>query len=172
MNKEKTFLRAALEYLAKNQIELNYTFPALYACKNGDERFPESAELDEFLEKRPYFEDLFLLTPEWNNGYYDRDCGAYLYDFVVFDDDGGEEIDALEKKIEADEDLYDEFLRTLCYDDNGTLRGFIVDKTNKGDLSKSVVEFIKEGNETGFYALCDDFVVMLNDKGFFYHKQP
>lgn len=120
-DKDKRFLRDALEYLAKNQIELNYTFPASNPATSDDE--PDSGELGAFIVRRPRMEDLFMLCGRWNNGYYDDDCGAYLYDFVVFEED----VEDLYNAISADDELFDEFVKSLCYDEDCELRDLVYD---------------------------------------------
>lgn len=147
-DKEKTFLRAALEYLAKNEIELNYTFFAPFSVRpeNGE---PFCSELDAFIEKRPHMEDLFLRSV-LDNGQYDHDCGAFLYDFVVDD------VNNLYDEISADDNLFEEFLRSLCFDEDGKIRDFLTTKDVDSDSSKTKT------------ATLDDAVISLNDKGFHY----
>ena len=118
-DQDKRFLHDALEYLAKNQIELNYTFPASNPATSDD--VPFCPELDDFVARRPRMEDLFMLCGRWNNGYYDNDCGAYLYDFVVFEED----VEDLYNAISADDELFDEFVQSLCYDDYDNMRDFV-----------------------------------------------
>ena len=118
-DKDRQFLHDALEYLAKNQIELNYTFPNENPTTFDD--FPFCPELDDFVARRPRMEDLFMLCGRLNNGYYDRDCGAYLYDFVVFEED----VEDLYNAISADDELFDEFVQSLCYDDYDAMRDFV-----------------------------------------------
>ena len=115
----KNALRAALEYLAKNEITLDYTFPAPEPTNFDDE--PDAPALDAFIEKRPRMEELFLLCNRLDNGEYDYDYGAYIFDFVV----DKEDVDYLYDAISEDEGLLEEFFESLCFTEEGAPRCFV-----------------------------------------------
>lgn len=115
----KNALRAALEFLADNEITLDYTFPAPEPTNYDDE--PDAPELYAFIEKRPRMEDLFLLCNRLDNGVYDYDCGAFIFDFVVYKED----VDDLYDAISEDDGLIEEFFKSLCFTEEGKPRSFV-----------------------------------------------
>lgn len=112
---EERALHSALNFLRKNELVLSYTIKD--AAPVGDDE-PTAPALDNFLSLRPELPRLFDLSHEYENGKYDADAGAYLYDLEVRYDEENSNFSEIFLACCQDRELYEEFFRSLVYKDS------------------------------------------------------
>lgn len=113
---EERAFHSALNFLRKREIVLSYTIKdAAPVLGSGDE--PPAPALDRFLSLRPELPRLFDYSHEYENGRYDADAGAYLYDLEIRYDDENSNFPEIFCACIQDRELYKEFFRSLVYKD-------------------------------------------------------